>query len=53
MNKNGQLRIFYQQRKYQFIFNIDLNKWYNITIEQKPNDRKVLELKKKWALKFH
>ena len=41
LNKNGELRIFFQQRKYQFSSNVDLNKWYNITIEQKPNDKKV------------
>ena len=47
LNKNGELRIFFQQRKYQFISNIDLNKWYNITIQQKPNDEKVGEIFKK------
>ena len=43
LNKNGELRIFFQKRKYQFILKVDLQKWYNITIEQKPNDRKVIE----------
>ena len=41
LNKNGELRFFFQQRKYSFIANVDLNKWYNITIEQKQNDQKV------------
>ena len=41
LNKNGELRIFFQQRKYNFISNVDLNKWYNISIEQNPNNRKV------------
>ena len=41
LNKNGELRIFFQQRKYNFIANVDLNKWYNISIEQKPNNKKV------------
>ena len=41
MNKNGELRIFFQKKNYNFIANIDLNKWYNISIEQKPNDEKV------------
>ena len=43
LNKNGELRIFFQQRKYNFISNVDLKKWYNITIEQKPNNKKVRE----------
>ena len=42
LNKNGELRIFFQRRKYTFsTSNVDLNKWYNISIEQKPNDKKV------------
>ena len=41
LNKNGELRIFFQQRKYSFVTNVDLRKWYNISIEQKPNDEKV------------
>ena len=41
LNKNGELRIFFQQRKYNFISNVDLNRWYNISIEQKPNNKKV------------
>ena len=43
LNKNGELRIFFQQKKYNFISNVALNKWYNISIEQKPNDKKVRE----------
>ena len=41
LNKNGELRIFFQQRKYSFISNVELNKWYNISIEQKPKKKKV------------
>ena len=41
LNKNGELRIFFHQRKYQFISDVDLNMWYNITIEQKPKNKKV------------
>ena len=41
LNKNGELRIFFQQRKYMFIVNVDKNKWYNISVEQKPNNSKV------------
>ena len=43
LNKNGKLRIFFQQKKYNFISNVALNKWYNISIEQKPNYEKVSE----------
>ena len=43
LNKNGELRIFFQQRKYNFISNVDLNRWYTISIEQKPNNKKVRE----------
>ena len=41
LNKNGELRIFFQQRKYSFISNVELNKWYNISIEQNPKNKKV------------
>ena len=41
LNKNGELRFFFQQRKYSFISNVELNKWYNISIEQKLNHKKV------------
>ena len=41
LNKNGELRFFFKQRKYNFVTNVDLNKWYNICIEQKPNNEKV------------
>ena len=41
LNKNGELRIFFHQRKYTFIVNVDLNRWYNISIEQKPDNKKV------------
>ena len=44
LSKNGDLRFSNSvngNKKYQFIFNVDLNKWYNITIEQKQNDQKV------------
>ena len=45
LNKNGELRFFFEQRKYNFISNVDLNKWYNISIEQRPNNEKVREKK--------
>ena len=51
LNKNGELRIFFQQRKYSFITNVDLNKWYNITIRQKAENKKVR--KNKNFTKFH
>ena len=41
LNKNGELRIFFQQKKYEFISNVDLNKWYNISIEQNRKNKKV------------
>ena len=41
LNKNGKLRIFFQKRKYTFVSNVDLKKWYNITIEQKIKFKKV------------
>ena len=41
LNKNGELRIFFEKRKYSYILNVDLNKWYNITVQQKPNNKKV------------
>ena len=41
LNKNGELRFFFIKRKYSFILDVDLNKWYNICIEQKPNNEKV------------
>ena len=41
VNKNGELRIFFEKRKYNFILNVDLNKWYNISIEQRPTNEKV------------
>ena len=44
LNKNGVLRFSHSvsgNKKYQFLFNVDLNKWYNITIEQEKNYQKV------------
>ena len=44
LNKNGALRFSHSvsgNKKYQFLFNVDLNKWYNITIEQEKNYQKV------------
>ena len=41
LKKNGELRFFFHQRKYSFVTNVDLNRWYNISIEQKGNNRKV------------
>ena len=43
LNKNGELRIFFQQRKYKFVSNVDLNQWYNMSIEQKLENHKVRE----------
>ena len=45
LNKNGELRFFFENRKYNFISNVVLNKWYNISIEQKPNNKKVSQKK--------
>ena len=41
LNKNCELRIFFQLRKYSFVTKVDLNKWYNISMEQKPKNEKV------------
>ena len=41
LNKKGKLKIFFEKRKYNFALNIDLNKWYNISIEQKNKKEKV------------
>ena len=46
INKNGELRIFFRQRKYKFISKVNLGKWYNISIEQKPTNKKVRKLTK-------
>ena len=49
LNKNGQLYIAFDRessRKNRFRINIDLNKWYNISIEQKPNEKKVSKVPK-------
>ena len=43
LNKNGELRFFFQQRKYTFVSKVDLNKLYNISIEQKPRNKEVWE----------
>ena len=44
LNKNGQMRIFFQKKKYSFVSNVELNKWYNITIEQKLKNKKVIRM---------
>ena len=41
LNKNGELRIFFEKKKNNFFTNVVLNKWYNISIEQRPNSKKV------------
>ena len=41
LNKNGELRIFFEKKKNNFISNVVLNNWYNISIEQKPKNKKV------------
>ena len=43
LNKNGELRIFFQQRKYKFAPNVGLNNWFNMSIEQKLENKKVRE----------
>ena len=53
LNKNGELRFFFEQRKYNFISNVDLNKWYVISIEQRPNDERVREKKCLYPSPFH
>ena len=45
LNKNGKLRFSNSvsgNKKYQFIFNVALNKWYNIIVEQTRTDEKVI-----------
>ena len=41
LKRNGDLRFFFQDRKYTFISDVILNKWYNISIEQKVKNKKV------------
>ena len=44
LNKNGKLRVSNSvsgNKKHQFITNVGLNKWYNITVEQKQSNEKV------------
>ena len=44
LSQNGRMRLSNYvsgNKKYQFIFDIDLNKWYNITVEQKLHKGKV------------
>ena len=45
LNKNGELRIFFQQKMFSFNTFVEINKWYNLTIEQKPNQEKVKKKK--------
>ena len=47
LNKNGELRFFFENRKYNFISNVVLNKWFNISIEQKPKNKKVSQKSRK------
>ena len=49
LNKNGELRIFFQQKKYNFISNVALNKWYNISIEQKLIDKQVRKKSREYS----
>ena len=44
LNKNGELRFFFHIKKYNSIFDVELNKWYNISIEQKLNHKKVRKI---------
>ena len=44
LNKNGELRFFFYKRKYTFNFNVGLNNWYNISIEQKLKNKEVWKI---------
>ena len=46
LNKYGELRFFFHQKKYSFLSNVELNKWYNISIEQKTNNKRVRKIQK-------
>ena len=51
LKKTGHLKIVFDKeslKKNKFITNkpIDLNKWYNISVEQKPNEKKVRKVPK-------
>ena len=44
LNKNGKLRVSNSvsgNKKYQFISNVGLKKWYNITVDQRQTNEKV------------
>ena len=44
VNKNGKMRISNSvsgNKKYQFISNVGLKKWYNITVDQRQTNEKV------------
>ena len=44
LNKNGDMRFINSvsgNANYKFTFNVDLNRWYTIIIEQKTKDGKV------------
>ena len=47
LNKNGKMRISNSvsgNKKYQFLSNVNLNKWFNIIVEQKQNNGKVTKI---------
>ena len=47
LNKNGKLRVSNSvsgNKKYQVLSSVDLNKWYNITVEQKKDNEKVKKI---------
>ena len=46
INKNGKMRISNSvsgNKKYQFLSNVNLNKWFNIIVQQKQNNGKVIK----------
>ena len=47
LNKNGKMRISNSvsgNKKYQILSNVNLNKWFNIIVEQKQNNGKVTKI---------
>ena len=45
-NENGELKFYFTiHRRYSFVLNVKLSKWYNITIVAKPIDNKKVRKK--------
>ena len=47
LSKNGDLRLSNSvsgNKKYQILSNVNLNKWFNIIVEQKQNNGKVTKI---------